>query len=168
MFRLMVGIYKIADLWYSPEKRIKSFGIKRGATVVDYGCGPGRYLRGFSAQVGEEGKVYGVDIHELALEYSKKRIKKYDLKNIELSLVHEHQCDIGYREVDYICALDMLHMVQDVQRLFKELHRIIKPGGTLILDDGHQKRKITKAQITESRLWSISFENKDHLMCAPK
>jgi ubiquinone/menaquinone biosynthesis C-methylase UbiE len=164
----MVGLYKIADLWYSPEKRIKSFGIKPGTTVVDYGCGPGRYLRSLSVQVGAKGKVLGADIHELALQYSRKRIRKYRLKNVELLLVREYRCEIGDREVDYICALDMLHLVQNVQRLFKELHRIIKPGGTLILDDGHQKRRITKAQITESDLWNIFAENKDYLKCHPK
>ena len=27
-FRLLVGIYKIVDLWFSPEKRIKTFEIR--------------------------------------------------------------------------------------------------------------------------------------------
>ncbi|KPL13053.1 methyltransferase type 11, partial [candidate division WOR_3 bacterium SM1_77] len=50
----------------------------------------------------------------------------------------------------------------------KELHRMIKRDGTLILDDGHQKRDLTKRQIDESRLWKIIEEKKDHLKCSPK
>ena len=167
-FRLLVGIYKIVDLWFSPEKRIKTFDIREGATVLDYGCGPGRYLRGFSTEVGARGKVYAADIHELALYYSKKRIEKYRLKNVELLLVRDYHCDVGDGEVDFICALDMLHQVKESAKLFKEFRRMIKPQGMLILDDGHQRREVTKRQIEESKLWNVFKENKDHLICSPK
>jgi predicted methyltransferase len=55
-FKLMVCIYMVADPFYSPEERIKSFGISKGKTVIDYGCGPGRYLKGFSDAVGTKGR----------------------------------------------------------------------------------------------------------------
>lgn len=168
VFRLLVGIYKIVDFWFSPEKRIKSFEIRRGATVLDYGCGPGRYLRGFSTEVGARGKVYAADIHELALYYSKKRIKKYGLKNVELLLARDYHCNVGDGEVDFICALGMLHLVKEPIELFEEFHRVIKPQGRLILDDGQQKREVTKKQIDESKLWNVLKENKDHLICSPK
>ena len=149
-------------------KYVKSFGIKHGQVVVDYGCGPGRYLRGLSTEAGATGRVYGADIHELALHYSMKRIKKYDLKNVELLLVHDYHCDIGEGAVDFICALDMLHLVENAGELFRELHRIIKPDGTLIIDDGHQKREVTRVQLNTSNLWNVLKENKDHLKCSPK
>jgi len=40
----------------------------KGMTVVDYGCGPGRYSIKFAEIVGNQGLVYAVDIHELAIE----------------------------------------------------------------------------------------------------
>jgi ubiquinone/menaquinone biosynthesis C-methylase UbiE len=52
--------------------------------------------------------------------------------------------------------------------MFRELYRITKPDGILIFDDGHQKRKVTKKQISESNLWSVFEESKDHLKCVPK
>jgi len=167
-FKLMVYMYWVVDLFYSPEKRIKSFGIKEGAAVLDYACGPGRYVRGFSEAVGEKGKVYAADIHELALSYVKKRIEKYNLRNAVPVLVKGYHCDIVDKSVDYICALDMLHQVGEPGKLFRELHRMMKKDGVLILDDGHQKRERTRAQINEANLWKIVEENKDHLKCAPK
>ncbi len=100
MSGLMVGLYRLIDSWYSPEKRVG--------------------------------------------------------------------CDVGDCEVDFICALEMLHLVQDPPRLFKELYRMMKLRGTLILDDGRRKREIAKAQISESKLWNISSENKDLLKCSPR
>ena len=167
-FKLMVCMYWVVDLFYSPEKRIKFFGIKEGAAVLDYGCGPGRYVRGFSEAVGEKGKVYAADIHELALSYVKKRIEKYNLSNVVPVLVKGYHCDIADKSVDCICALDMLHQVGEPEKLFKELHRMVKKDGMLILDDGHQNREKTRRQISEPNLWKIIAENKDHLKCVPE
>ena len=167
-FKLMVGMYWVVDLFYSPEKRIRSFHMKRGVTVLDYGCGPGRYVRGLSEIAGEEGKVFAADIHALALSYVKKRIEKYNLRNVVSVLVKGYHCDIADKSVDYICALDMLHQVEESEKLFKELHRLVKKDGMLILDDGHQKREKTRRQISESNLWEIIEENKDHLKCVPE
>lgn len=167
-FKLMVCIYWVVDLFYLPEKRIETLGIHPGVTLLDYGCGPGRYLKGFCRAVGKNGKVYAADVHELALHYSKKRMEKHRLGNVELVLVRDYHCGIADNNVDIICAFDMLHQVTEPNRLFKELHRIIKRDGTLILDDGHQKRTKTKTQINESNLWNVIEETRDHLKCIPK
>ena len=160
--------YKARDIIRPRQIILSEVPIKVGDTVLDYGCGPGRYLKGFCSAVGKNGKVYAADIHELALHYSKKRMEKHGLGNVELVLVRDYHCDIADNDVDIICAFDMLHQVTEPNRLFKELHRIIKRDGTLILDDGHQKRDLTKRQIDESRLWKIIEEKKDHLKCSPK
>ena len=68
-FRMMTLLFKIIDFIYPYiKKRIKKFGITEGMTVVDYGCGPGRYTTKFADIAGEKGKVYALDIHELAIE----------------------------------------------------------------------------------------------------
>ena len=67
--------YKIID-FFNPyiNERIQNFGLKEGMTVIDYGCGPGRYTTKFAGKVGEKGKVYAIDIHELAIEDVVKQI----------------------------------------------------------------------------------------------
>lgn len=77
-FRMMNWTFKVVDL-FCPyiKKRIKKFGIQEGMTVVDYGCGPGRYSTEFAKLVGEEGKVYAVDIHELAIEAVREKTEKW-------------------------------------------------------------------------------------------
>jgi len=86
-FRGMTFLFNIIDFIYFIYpyigRRISKFGIKEGMTVVDYGCGPGRYTVKFAELVGENGKVYAVDIHELAIEAVKKKISMNNLSNIE-------------------------------------------------------------------------------------
>jgi len=84
-FRGMVFIFKVVDFIYPRiNKRVGKFCIEEGMTVVDYGCGPGRYSVKFAELVGENGRVYAVDIHELAIAAIKKRIRKDSLKNIRI------------------------------------------------------------------------------------
>ncbi|MBW1709117.1 MAG: class I SAM-dependent methyltransferase [Deltaproteobacteria bacterium] len=166
-FKMMSFLFKIMDIFYPFEKRIAGLGLKEGFTVVDYGCGPGRYIDKVSRLVGETGKVYAVDIHELAISSVKKKIEKYDLKNVEPVLVDGYSCDIEDNAADVIYALDMFHMIKEPVLFLKELRRIVKKDGFLIIDDGHQARKNTKVKLTGSDLWTIAEETKDHLKCVP-
>ena len=81
-FRIMSLMFIIRDRFLSPWSLLDEFGIERGQTVVDYGCGPGSYLRRACELVGSEGKVFAVDIHELAIKAVKRRIKKEHLSNV--------------------------------------------------------------------------------------
>lgn len=167
-FRLMTIMYNIMDLFYTPEKHIQDYGIKEGYTVVDYGCGPGRYVRGFSALVGESGTVYAVDIHNLAIENVKKRIHKYSFGNVTPLLANGYSCPLEKSVADMIFCLDMFHQVNEPTLFFRELHRILKPNGTLILEDGHQPRVATIDKINGSMLWEIIKKTKKHVRCVPK
>lgn len=58
-FRMMTLLFNVVDFLYPYiGKRVKKFGIQEGITVIDYGCGPGRYATKFAELVGEKGKVH--------------------------------------------------------------------------------------------------------------
>ena len=166
-FRMMSFMIELKYIISSVDKRIDTFGIKEGFTVIDYGCGPGGYLRRVSQLVGEKGKVYAVDIHELAVKSVKRKIEKYNLKNIESVLVDGYSCNINDHTADVIYAVDMFHMIKEPVPFLKELHRLLKKDGFLIIDDGHQSRRETKMNINNSKVWNIAEESKDHLKCTP-
>ena len=53
-FRMMLFLFNVVDFFHPYiAKRVKKFGIKEGMTVVDYGCGPGRYTTKLAELVGE-------------------------------------------------------------------------------------------------------------------
>jgi spermidine synthase len=61
----------------------------------------------------------------------------------------------------------MFHMIREPIPFFKELHRLLKKDGVLIIDDGHQSRNETKMKINNSKVWNIAKESKDHVECTP-
>ena len=167
-FKMMNWTFKVIDFFYPYiKKRIKKFGLEEGMTVVDYGCGPGRYSIEFAKLVGEKGKVYAVDIHELAIEAVKRKTKKMGLRNVEPILVSGYDSNIPSNTADVVCAIDMFFIIKNPTEFLGELRRITKNDGTLIIDDGHQSRSVTKEKLLDSGLWNIYEETSDHLKCKP-
>jgi ubiquinone/menaquinone biosynthesis C-methylase UbiE len=168
-FRGMAWLMNVIDFFYPYiKKRVEKFGIREGMTVVDYGCGPGRYTVKFASLVGGSGKIYAVDIHELAMEYVRRKMGKYKISNIEPVLAKGYNSTLPEGVADVVCAIDMFFSIKKPSEFLAELKRITKYNGTLVIDDGHQPRQETKDKIIASGCWDIVEETKDHLKCKPK
>ena len=167
-FRGMELLFKVIDFFHPYiDKRVRSFGIQSGMTTVDYGCGPGRYATRFAHLAGETGKVFAVDIHELAIDAVKRRIKKQGLMTVTPVLAKGYDSGIPDGVADVVCAIDVFHAIDDPTAFLKELRRITGPEGFLIIDDGHQSRSETRRKIVASGCWAVTEESKDHLRCRP-
>ncbi len=167
-FRIMALFMKLEDsLGPRVERRVKTFGIEPGMTVVDYGCGPGRYTIFFSGLVGDTGKVYGVDIAPIAVRTVEEKAEKLGLKNVKAVLAHGYDTGLPSSVADRVVALDVFFGIPDPIAFLKEAHRIMKQSGVLILDDGHERRATTKSKLRGSDIWEIVEENKDHLKLRP-
>ena len=166
-FRIMTLIFIIRNFFKPMSRCIDKFGIKKGSTVIDYGCGPGMYIKRASELVGNEGLVYAVDIHELAIKSVKKLITKYKLCNVKTLQTDGNKAKISDNTADLIYALDMFHMVKDYKSFLSELNRIGKPDCILILEDGHQPRKKSKEKVEKSGCWEIEKEYKKYMICKP-
>ena len=166
-FRMMVWTYKIRDLFSPAGEILEEFNINKGDTVVDYGCGPGRYLEKASNLVGNNGKVYAVDIHKLAIEYVKAEINEKNLQNVRTILVQNNGISIDDNIADVIYALDMFHHISNPKIFFQKLSKIIKKDGILYIEDGHQSREDSINKIKQSSLWKIEEQKQNYLICKP-
>jgi ubiquinone/menaquinone biosynthesis C-methylase UbiE len=109
-----------------------------------------------------------VDIHELAIEAVKRRIDKFGLTNVVTILAHGYNSTLPDHVADVVCAIDMFFVIKKPTEFLAELKRITKNAGTLIIDDGHQRRSVTKTSILQSGHWDIIEEKRDHLKCKPR
>jgi ubiquinone/menaquinone biosynthesis C-methylase UbiE len=165
-FHAMTLFMKLMDILgkYS-SKNFKTLDLQPGQTVIDYGCGPARYVRDASAAVGNSGKVIAVDIHPLAIKKVKAKIERYGLTNVETAQVENYQTPIAAGTADVIYALDMFHMVEQPGKLLEELNRLLKQDGIVIIEDGHQPRAETIQKIESAGVLEIFQETKSHVKC---
>ncbi len=167
-FRLMSLVLAIRDILFPVGKRLDQFGIDEGFIVVDFGCGPGSYVEQASQLVGEGGKVYAVDVHPLAIKSIKERAKRKVLENVVPVLSTGYPVDIDSHSADVIYALDMFHHIKNARDFLMELHRLLKPGGTLFIESGHQPLDDAKQKIVKSDCWAIIKEERNMFKCMPK
>lgn len=165
-YRLMVIEYAVQDFLVRGHDRVlDGFGIASGTTIVDYGCGPGRYLEKASRLVGPSGRVYAADINPVGLDLAGARTARLGLANVAVVPIRDGRCAIPDRCADLAYALDMFHAVGDPAAFLAEIRRITKPGGTLILEDGHQPREATRRKVAAAGGWRIEAETRRHLRC---
>ncbi len=113
--------------WIPPDFEILERYINQGEKILDLGCGNGR----FSEIVGDKANYYGVDVSEKLVEIAK---KKYPNKNFLVS----QPLTLFFKNnfFDKIFCLAVLHHLPSKKNrkdFLKEIKRILKPGGLLIL-----------------------------------
>src|SRR3989344_7455237 len=91
--------------------------------VLDIGCGTGKNLEEFC----KFGKAFGIDTSIDAIRFCR---EKRGLKNV--TLASAQKTGFSYDSFDVVCILDVLEHTDDKKTL-KEIHRILKPGGLLLI-----------------------------------
>jgi len=165
-FKGMTVLFKIVDFFYPyVAKRVQLFGIEPGMTVVDYGCGPGRYTVEIARLVRNTGKVFAIDIKDIALRVVTQKAVNLHLHNIETKLATGYYSGIADSIADMVVAIDIFFGIQDPQAFLAELARISKDTATLIIDGGHISPKETRARIEKTGLWPVIEQEKDFFRC---
>jgi ubiquinone/menaquinone biosynthesis C-methylase UbiE len=167
-FHVMKFLFYVRDIFVDMSKLLDKFDIKPGQTVVDFGCGPGSYVRYASELVGPSGRLNALDIHELAIEAVRKKAARAGLDNVTAMVTgNDNRYPLDDETADVVYALDMFHMVSDPNAFLKELSRITKTTGFLYIDNGHQPREEARSKIMKSGAWEIVDENKRFMKLRP-
>ncbi|MCM8798441.1 MAG: class I SAM-dependent methyltransferase [Candidatus Omnitrophica bacterium] len=116
---------------FNPRFALKSLGVTSGMYVADVGCGTGFFTFPLSRIVGEEGKVFAIDISPHMLKDVRRLIQKEKLKNVRVILSKENKIPLESKKVDFCLLASVVHELENPKLFFKELKRILKNNGKL-------------------------------------
>ena len=116
-----------------PEKTLISLGLKTGMKVADIGCGSGYFALAAASIVGDEGIVYGTDILQEMVEYCTKAAQDNNITNTLFLKGEESGIPLPDGKVDIVIMANVVHELIEPEKSFREVKRILKPGGKLFL-----------------------------------
>lgn len=132
----------IASLLRQARRRRKNAPreYSRGAPfdVLDLGCGTGANLPMLRDFAGENGSVVGVDFSPLALRFAAAQLEKNQSESREYSRVAMLRGDAVHLPLrdasfDAVTMFDVLEHIEDAAGALRESHRVLWPGGALVL-----------------------------------
>ena len=125
-----------------PNEIIAQLDIQSNNVVADFGCGPGYFSLPFAKAVGEDGKVYALDVLPQVLETVASKAKNSGINNIVTSRVNvekEKGSKLENECVDWVIMKDMLFQNKNKAIIITEAYRILRPGGRVIVTEWNQK-----------------------------
>jgi arsenite methyltransferase len=127
------AVYSKRDILRRRALVHEALGAAPGDRVLDAGCGPGFYVAETLERVGPGGSVVGVDASPPMLALAAKRSEGHD--NVSFHEGDVTALPVADADFDRALSVQVLEYVTDIPAALAELHRVLKPGGRVLLWD---------------------------------
>lgn len=131
----IAGYKAEADLGLGCGLPTQYAGIKSGDTVIDLGSGAGNDCFVARSETGGTGKVIGIDFTPAMVEKARANAETLGFNNVEFRQGDIEKMPVTSNVADVIVSNCVLNLVPNKDGVFKEIYRVLKPGGHFSISD---------------------------------
>jgi arsenite methyltransferase len=156
--------YPTAELDQVPPEAVESFAgvghhlaladLHPGDRVVDLGSGAGTDAFLAARQVGTTGEVVGVDMTDAQLGKARRLAARDGYTNIRFAHGYIEHAPVPDRWADAVISNGVINLCSDKPAVFREIARILKPGGRMAISDIVTEHQLTEAIVCDVNLWA--------------
>lgn len=121
------------DDWQKPDQVISFMNIPEKALIADIGSATGYFPVRF-AKIVTKGLVYGIDIEPDMVKFLKHRAEENNIKNL-ISILGKPDNPLIPQKVDFIFICNTYHHINEREKYFSKLRKMLKPEGQLVIVD---------------------------------
>jgi ubiquinone/menaquinone biosynthesis C-methylase UbiE len=131
----LLGYIPDADLGLGCGLPTQYAKIRKGDTVIDLGSGAGNDCFIAREEVGETGKVMGIDFTPAMIEKATLNAKKLGFTNVHFIQGDIEEIPVESHVADVVVSNCVLNLVPNKKGVIKEIYRVLKPGGHFSISD---------------------------------
>jgi len=156
--------YPKEDLDHAPPEAIESFAgvghhlgladLRPGDRVVDLGSGSGMDAFLAARRVGDTGQVIGVDMTDAQLAKSRRLAERDGYPNATFEKGYIEQVPVLGESATVVISNGVINLCSDKDAVFREIARILEPGGRMAISDIVTEQPLTEAIVCDVNLWA--------------
>jgi arsenite methyltransferase len=166
-YNQLEGYNPDADLGLGCGLPTQFANIKKGDVVIDLGSGAGNDAFVAQHETGQTGKVIGIDFTPAMIERARMNAEARGLNNVEFRQGDIEKMPVTANTADVIVSNCVLNLVPDKKGVFKEIFRVLKPGGHFSISDivlvGELPENIRNAAEMYAGCVAGAIQKKDYL-----
>jgi SAM-dependent methyltransferase len=156
--------YPDEDLANAPPEAIESFAgvghhlaladLRDGERVIDLGSGSGTDAFLAARAVGASGEVVGIDMTDAQLAKARRLAQRHGYPNTRFEHGYIEHIPIDDGWADAVISNGVINLCSDKSAVFREIARVLAPGGRMAISDIVTERPLTEAIVCDVDLWA--------------